>query len=151
MQNPLADFDREAMEAFMLKRNVVVLTGVAVAALVSQSVGAQASAPVTRAERKAETAELNKAGKLTPAGQGGVSATPSTTKSSLTRADRKAQTVADAKSGNLTPAGQGGVRSSTPSGGSSTVSRSQRKAETAALNKSGKLAKPGEGPGAPLK
>ena len=37
-----------------------------------QAVSAQASAPVTREQRKAETAAANKSGQLTPAGQGGA-------------------------------------------------------------------------------
>ena len=43
-----------------------------VSALAWQSAAAQASGPVTREQRKAETAAANKAGQLTPAGQGGA-------------------------------------------------------------------------------
>ena len=42
--------------------------GAIVALFAAQTAFAQASAPVTREERKAETAAANKAGKLTPAG-----------------------------------------------------------------------------------
>ncbi len=48
---------------------------VAAIAVFSQTAFAQpASAPVTREQRKAETAEANKAGKLTPAGEGNIGA-----------------------------------------------------------------------------
>ena len=74
-----------------------------------QSAAAQASAPVTREQRKAETAAANKAGQLTPAGVGGApvakSAAPSG--SSVTREQRKAATVEAQKKGELVPAGPG--------------------------------------------
>ena len=77
---------------------------VAAMAVFSQTAFAQASAPVSREERKADTAAANKAGKLTPAGQGNVGATPPKT-SETTRDARKAQTEADRKAGKLAPAG----------------------------------------------
>ncbi len=73
---------------------------VAAIAVFSQTAFAQtaASAPVDRQQRKAETAEANKSGKLTPAGEGNISPAPAKT-SDKTRDQRKAQTQADAKSG----------------------------------------------------
>ena len=68
----------------------------------------EAAPPVTREQRKADTAAANKAGQLTPAGQGGPGMTvPSG--SSMTRAERKAQTQADAKAGKLAGAGDAGT------------------------------------------
>ena len=54
----------------MLRRIVLVATVATAAAVAYQSVAAQASAPVSREQVKAETAAANKAGQLTPAGGG---------------------------------------------------------------------------------
>jgi hypothetical protein len=87
---------------------------IAVMAAISQSVWAQTAAttdsaaapPVSREQRKADTAAANKAGQLTPAGQGPQAPTP-TGKSTMTREQRKAQARADEKAGKMTPAGEG--------------------------------------------
>ena len=116
-----------------------------------QSVSAQASGPVSREQRKAETAAANKAGQLTPAGPGGAPTTKSTAASGPTtsREQRKAETAAANKSGQLTPAGPGGApqAKTTPT---STKTREQRKAETQDAQKKGELTPAGEG-GAPKK
>ena len=105
--------------------------------------GAQTQPPVTREQRKADTAAANKAGELVPAGQGGPGMTvPSG--SSMTRDERKAQTKADAKSGNLASAGEASKRKATPTPTKSTKTRAERKAETKAANKAGEI-KSGEG------
>ena len=80
---------------------------VAATAVFAQTAFAQASAPVSREQRKAETAAANKAGKLAPAGEGpGAMASQPSTGSDKTRTDRKAQTQADIKSGATQPAGE---------------------------------------------
>ena len=120
---------------------------VAATAVFAQTAFAQASAPVTREQRKAETAAANKAGKLAPAGEGpGAMATQPTTPSDKTRADRKAQTQADIKSGNVAPAGEaaGDKRIKAETAKPTTTDRAARKAQTAADNKAGNLAPAGE-------
>jgi hypothetical protein len=115
---------------------------VAATAVFAQTAFAQASAPVTRDERKAETAAAQKSGQLTPAGQGNVSPTPSKS-SDKTRDERKAQTNADAKSGKLAPAGEGKSGTTQPAT-TSDKTREQRKAQTEADRKAGKLAPAGD-------
>ena len=93
----------------MSSKFILVATLATAATLAWQSAAAQqASAPVSREQRKAETAAANKSGELTPAGQGGAPQ-PKTTKttSSKTREQRKAETVEARKQGELVPAGQG--------------------------------------------
>ena len=92
----------------MYSKSTLMAVTTLVATLAWQDVSAQASAPVTREQRKAETAAANKSGELTPAGQGGAPQ-PKTTKttSSKTREQRKAETVEARKQGELVPAGQG--------------------------------------------
>jgi hypothetical protein len=132
----------------------IAFAGIAIFALAGgpQSVLAQttdattpAAPPVSREERKAETAAANKAGQLTPAGQGPMAPTPSK-KSTMTREQRKAQARADEKAGNMIPAGEGPV-APTPTG-KSTMTREQRKAQARADEKAGKMIPAGEGPGA---
>jgi len=118
----------------------------AAVAVFSQTAFAQASAPVSREERKAETAAANKAGKLTPAGQGPIGSAPGKA-SDKTREERKAQTQADAKSGKLAPAGEAADakadKAAVPKGSQTT--REARKAQTEADRKAGKLTPAGEG------
>ena len=54
----------------MSSKFMLVATLATVATLAWQSAAAQASAPVSREQRKAETAAMNEAGQLTPAGGG---------------------------------------------------------------------------------
>ena len=120
---------------------------VAATAVFAQTAFAQASAPVTREQRKAETAAANKAGKLAPAGEGpGTMAPQPTTPSDKTRAERKAQTQADIKSGNVAPAGEaaGAKLQKAETSKPTTTDRAARKAQTAADNKAGALAPAGE-------
>jgi len=120
--------------------------GAIVAIVAAQTAFAQASAPVTREQRKAETAAANKAGKLTPAGEGTVAPTPAKT-SETTRDARKAQTQADAKSGKLAPAGEAGQIKADKADAAkpSQTTREARKAQTEADRKAGKLTPAGEG------
>jgi len=104
---------------------------------------AAAAAPVTREQRKADTAAANKAGKLTSAGEGGSVAPTPSTKSTMTKAERKAQTKSDQKAGQMLAAGEG-ARAPT-SATKSTMTKAERKAQTVADQKAGKMAPAGEG------
>ena len=123
---------------------------VAAIAVFSQTAFAQATATpasgVSRDQRKAETAAANKAGKLTPAGEGNMGGTPPKT-SETTRDARKAQTQADAKSGKLAPAGEAGIQKADKADATkpSQTTRDARKAQTEADRKAGKLTPAGEG------
>jgi len=130
-----------------------ILTAAAFAACVlCQAVMAQsASAPVSRADVKAETRAAEKSGKLTPAGEGPeVKVSRTSTK---TRAERKADTLAARRAGTLDPAGDADIARNDRkiAAQPTTVSRAARKAETRAQEKSGQLIPAGEGPGAPRK
>jgi hypothetical protein len=99
---------------------------------------AQTQPPVTREQRKADTAAANKAGELVPAGQGGPGMTvPSG--SSMTRDERKAQTQADAKAGTLAGAGDTGTRKKSPPPPKSTMTRAERKEQAKADQAAGKM------------
>jgi hypothetical protein len=129
-----------------MKTKLALGAVVAAIAVFSQTAFAQASAPVSREERKAETAAANKAGKLTPAGEGDLKSTPPKT-SDKTREARKAQAQADAKSGKLTPAGEGAdpKKDKAEAAKPSQTTREARKAQTEADRKAGKLTPAGEG------
>jgi len=99
--------------------------------------GAQTQPPVTREQRKADTAAANMAGELVPAGQGGPKmAVPSG--STMTKDERKAQAQADAKAGQMAGAGDAAAHQPAPKT-KSTKTRADRKAETKAANKSGQI------------
>ena len=129
--------------------------GAACLALSSQVCSAQAaSEPVSRAEVKAETRAAEKAGKLTPAGEGIQPIPQKLPKSDYTRAERKASTVQARKSGDLVRAGdteQEAAVDKQDSKTKSTKTRAERKAETLAARKSGQLIPAGEGPSAQTK
>jgi len=126
-----------------MKTKFAVGAVVAALAVFSQTAFAQASAPVSREQRKAETADANKAGKLAPAGQGPIGSAPSTA-SDKTRTERKEQTQADVKAGKVAPAGEGpGAMGKQPSTASDKT-RTERKAQTQADIKAGKTAPAGE-------
>jgi hypothetical protein len=91
----------------MSSKFILVATLATAAALAWQSAAAQASGPVTREQRKAETAAANKSGQLTAPGVGGAPQAKSTATSTKTREERKAETAAAAKAGQLTAPGQG--------------------------------------------
>ena len=129
----------------MSSKSILVAALAVAGTLAWQAVSAQASAPVTREQRKAETAAANKSGQLTPAGRGGAPQAKSTATSTKTREARKAETATAGKSGQLTPAGQGGAPQA-KSTATSTQTREARKAETAVAAKSGQLTPAGEGP-----
>ena len=105
---------------------------VAATAVFAQTAFAQASAPVSREQRKAETAAANKSGKLAPAGEGpGAMAQPASG-SDKTRTDRKAQTQSDIKSGKTAPAGDAAVQKADKADAAkpSQTTRDARKAQT---------------------
>lgn len=107
--------------------------------------------PVSRAEVKAETRAAEKAGKLTPAGQGPVFRTPRTTEK--TREQRKAETLAARREGTLKATGPASdfKADSDIRAQRTTVNRAARKAQTRAEERAGTLIPAGEGPGAPEK
>ncbi len=114
----------------------------------AMSIGtAVAQSPKSRAEVKSETRAAERAGALTPAGEGPVVSAPSA-RSTKSRADRKAETLQARAAGDLEPAGPAaGLReeqreNSRPS----TVNRGDRKAATRAAEKAGRLVPAGEGP-----
>jgi hypothetical protein len=122
---------------------------IAATAVFAQTAFAQASAPVTRAERKAETAAANKAGKLAPAGEGpGAMASAPTAGSDKTRMERKDMTKSDIKSGATKPAGDAAeaktdkVEKAKNAGSDKT--RAERKAQTQADIKAGATQPAGE-------
>ena len=128
-----------------MKSKLALGAVVAAVAVFSQTAFAQASAPVTREQRKADTAAANKAGALAAPGQGAGTASQPSTASDKTRTDRKAQTQADIKAGKTAPAGEGAGTTAKPSTATSDKTREQRKAQTEADKKAGKLTPAGEG------
>jgi len=136
----------------MLPKSVLAVS-IAAAAMSIAAFAQDSTPPISRAEVKAETRAAEKAGRLTPAGEGAAPTEKVTTKSTKTRAQRKAETMQARKSGDLAPAGEAEdakedkeLRSTR-----STKTRAQRKAEVRADAKAGKLIPAGEGPGAPTK
>jgi FlaG/FlaF family flagellin (archaellin) len=128
----------------MKMKNVLTVVAAAAFAVFAQGAFAQASAPASRADVKSETKAAEKAGQLTPAGQGAAPMEKSTTKSTKTRAERKAETKMARDAGTLKPAGEAaGIKSGTPSAGSDTT-RADRKATTKAAAKAGGLQPAGE-------
>ena len=121
----------------------------ATASLLCTAAFGQSSAPVTRAEVKAETRTAEKSGQLVPAGEGPEF--HDSMKSSKTRAQRKAETRAARKAGELEPAGDAEIAKEDREilAQKTTVNRADRKAQTRAQEKAGKLTPAGEGPDAP--
>jgi hypothetical protein len=112
---------------------------------------AQNADPTTRAEVKAETKALEKAGKLTPAGEGPDIGPEKVTPSTKTRAQRKAETRLAEKNHELAPAGPAALYKADAAlrAQPTTRSRAERKAETRLEEKEGKLTPAGEGSDAP--
>jgi hypothetical protein len=135
----------------MASKFILVATLAAAAALGWQSVSAQASSPVSRDQRKAETAAANKGGQLTPAGEGSAPVAKSTTKSTRTRAERKAETLEARKAGTLAPPGSTQKADNAERAKPTTRSRAERKAETVEAAKKRELVPAGQGSPAPSK
>ena len=125
----------------------------AAAVLSSGAFAQDSAAPASRAAIKAETRAAEKAGKLTPAGEGSPVDPDLGKRSSKTRADRKAETRQARKSGELVPAGETEdlKEEKAELSARSTKTRAQRKAEVREDAKEGKLIPAGEGPQAPKK
>lgn len=120
---------------------------VAALAVFSQTAFAQ-TAPVTRDQRKADTAAANKSGALAPAGQGpGAMASAPATGSDKTRMERKDTAKADAKAGKIAPAGEAAtekaVKADVAKAGSDKT-RMERKDQTKADVKAGAIQPAGE-------
>ena len=135
-----------------MKSKLALGAVVAAIAVFSQTAFAQAaaSAPVTREQRKADTAAANKAGQLAPAGEGKAGTTQPSTATDKTRTDRKAQTQADIKSGGTKPAGEAAEaktdKTEKAKNAGSDKTRAERKAQTQADIKSGATQPAGEAP-----
>jgi len=130
-----------------MSRKVLTVVAAAAVALFAQGVYAQASAPASRADVKAETKAAEKSGKLTPAGEGPGAMTSGEkgATSTKTKAEQKSETKAAAKSKQLTPAGEGpGNMTSGEKGATSTKTKADQKAETKAAAKSKQLTPAGE-------
>ena len=127
-----------------MSSKTILVSALAIAATLAwQSVSAQASAPVSRDQRKAETAAANKAGELTPAGGGTAPAAKSTAKSTVSRDQRKAETAKMNQEGKLAPAG--GSLKEPAHGKPSTKTRAQRAAEIEEARKKGEMVPAGQG------
>ena len=123
------------------------------AILIPSLAHAQASAPRSRADVKAETRAAEKSGQLTPAGEGPMQPAPGKA-STMTREQRKAATTEARKKGELFPAGPAGqtqAMDAADASKKSTKTPAERKAETAEARKKGELVPAGEGPAAPKK
>jgi hypothetical protein len=134
-------------------RIAIALLAATVAGPAAWAQTSAASSP-SRADVKAETRALEKAGKLEPAGPGGTRAErmAAPPKSTKTRAERKAETVAARKAGTLRPAGSGPTKAElTAPPPTSTKTRAERKAETRAAARARQLTPAGEAPEAPKK
>ncbi len=133
----------------MSSKPVLVAALAVVATFCWQQALAQASAPLSRADVKAETRAAEKAGKLTPAGQGGAPAAAAASGPTKTRAQRKAETIAARKAGALAPAGSTQKADNADRAKPTTNSRAERKAETREASKKGELVPAGQGSPAP--
>lgn len=136
----------------MSSNTIVTAAAVLTASLLSHAAMAQtSSAPLSRAEVKAETRAEEKAGELTPAGEG--PRFNDATRSTKTRAQQKAETLAARKAGTLQPAGPAaGLKADRQvQAAPSNETRAEEKAETRAAEKAGQLVPAGEGPDAPKK
>jgi len=127
----------------MSSKSILVSALAIAATLAWQSASAQASAPMTRDQRKAETAAANKSGELTPAGGGEAPKAKSTSKSTVSRDQRKAETAKMNEEGKLAPAG--GSLNEPTHGKASTKTRAQRQAEIEEARKKGEMVPAGGG------
>jgi hypothetical protein len=126
----------------------------AIVAISSSAWAAQTdSASASRAQIKAETRSAERAGKLTPAGEGRPTDGTSNFKSSKTRAERKSETLQARKNNELIPAGNASQQKLDVALRSqkTTRTRAERKAETRRDIAQGQLVPAGEGPQAPRK
>ena len=131
-----------------LKKTLVAVALLSAAILGQRAMAEEpASSPLSRETVEADARAAHRAGRLTPAGEGGVSNEGANIRSTKTRAQRKAETSKAGKEGDTTPAGEGGNRAADRRAASqpSTLSRAERKAETLRAAKRGELLPAGEG------
>jgi len=95
-------------EIDMTMKNALSVVAAVAAAMFAQATFAQASAPASRADVKAQTAADIKDKKLIPPSEGAAPTDKPAAKSTLTKEERKAQTRADIKDKKLIPASEGG-------------------------------------------
>lgn len=133
----------------MSSKHALVAVALLSAALLGQRAIAQepTSSPLSREAVKADTRGAQRAGQLTPAGEGIVSNKEPNTKSTKTREQRKAETLKAGKEGAIVPAGEAGLRAADRRAHSqpTTRTRAERKAETLQAAKRGELLPAGEG------
>jgi hypothetical protein len=130
----------------MSSKLIAAAASMLLATFASGAALAQASAPLSRAEVKAETRAAEKSGKLTPAGEAAGPVVNSTgTGPTTTRAQRKADTKAAQKNGELAKAGATQKADVAIQKLPPTKTRAERKAETVEARKEGALVPPGQG------
>jgi len=128
----------------MSSKFILVATLATATTLAWQSASAQASAPVSREQRKADTAAANKSGQLAPAGGSLPEAKSTAPASTMTREQRRAATAEANKSGQLAPAG-GSLPAAKSTAKPSTKTKAQRAAEIEEARKKGDMVPPGGG------
>lgn len=129
----------------MSSRFILVATMATAATLAWQSASAQASAPVSREQRKAETAAANKAGELAVPG-GNLPPPKQTGKpSTQTREQRLAETAEANKAGQLTKTGGGEAPQAKSTAKPSTKTKADRAAEIEEARKKGEMVPAGGG------
>lgn len=128
----------------MKTKDTLTIVAAVAACLFAQASFAQASAPPSRAEVKAQTRAAEKAGELVPAGQAvSMPSTEPKKTSDKTAAERKAATRQARKEGELVPAGERGMVSPDVTAGPS-KSRAEVKSKTRAAEKAGDLVPAGQ-------
>lgn len=133
----------------MSSKQALLAVALLSAALLGQRAMAEepTSSSTSREAVKADARAAQRAGQLTPAGEGSLRDKSANTRSTKTRAQRKAETLKASKEGGLTPAGEGSNRAADRRATTqpSTLTRAERKAETLRATKRGELTPAGEG------
>ncbi len=125
-----------------MKTKLALCAVAAAVAVFSQGAFAQASAPMTRADVKADAKAATKA----PTGEAQTQTPQPSTMSDKSRADRKATTKMDKASGNLKATGEAATvkeDKAMKSTGTETT-RAERKSKTKAAEKAGEIPAAGE-------
>jgi hypothetical protein len=138
------------LEEFMNYR--LTVPALAIAVFCSGAAMAQDQA-ASRAEVKKETRAAEKAGSLTPAGEGSPITSDVNVKSTLTRAQRMEDALSARRDHQLAAAGDGSSYKADAALRAlpTTRSRADRKAETRLAAKNHELTPAGQGPGSPTK
>lgn len=149
MTTRLSPYHASSVNLEITMKTKLISASLVAAAFAISVGGASAQSTPSRQQIKSETRAAERAGRLTPAGEGPIFGRPSL-KSTKTRAERKAETKQARAAGELEPAGdavelkEDQIDRSRPS----TVNRAERKAATRAAEKAGRLVPAGQGPGA---